>query len=318
MATRDAAAWLQEHGIGAAIERAVATLVLMNPRPAHPISALGKLLIDGAKIEPHQTNEVSDNVRELRACVDATRARVGKIRCTAASGSSSAPPDGSKLVHFIRHGEGHHNVAQREWRAKDWDGKTEPYTLDNDPELKYVDAELNDKGRGQARDLTSRTEPDLQPQLLVVSPMRRATTTGLLAFAPHIARGTLPVLAHELCHERAGRHTCDKRLPRDELVKLYPEVDYSLLQEEEDPYWGDGVTREPWSTLAERAADFAIWLLEERKESHVAVAAHSAFLLAMFNAVLDSEDEAMRSWFGTGEMRTVLLTHEPQSDTHEQ
>lgn len=33
-------------------------------------------------------------------------------------------------VHFIRHGEGHHNVVQREWRKKkDWDGYSEPYFL---------------------------------------------------------------------------------------------------------------------------------------------------------------------------------------------
>jgi hypothetical protein len=38
-------------------------------------------------------------------------------------------------VHFIRHGEGHHNAAQREWRARaGWDGVSEPYTLDTDAE----------------------------------------------------------------------------------------------------------------------------------------------------------------------------------------
>ena len=46
-----------------------------------------------------------------------------------------------------------------------------------------------------------------------------------------------------------------------------------------------------------------------RPEQHVAVAAHSAFLLALTNAVLDAAgDEAVRGWFATGEMRTVLLT----------
>ena len=121
-------------------------------------------------------------------------------------------------------GEGFHNVAQREWRANpEWDGKSEPYTLDNDAEYRYIDAELNDKGRGQAIDLQQQTAL-LQPQLLVVSPMRRATQTGLLAFAPHIERKELPVLAHELCHERAGKHTCDNRLGKTRLAELYPTV----------------------------------------------------------------------------------------------
>ena len=38
------------------------------------------------------------------------------------------------------------------------------------------------------------------------------------------------------------------------------------------------------------------------------VAAHSAFLLATFNAILTSETEEARGWFGTGEMRTMMLS----------
>jgi len=198
-------------------------------------------------------------------------------------------------------------VAQREWRSKaSWDGKTEPYTLDTDPEMHYADALLNDKGKGQAIDLQKLTEPDLAPELLVVSPMRRATQTGLLAFEPHIKRGKLPVLANELCHERAGKHTCDKRLSKTELAAMYPQVDYGLITDEEDPFWGDGLTREEWSALGQRAGKFVSWLLA-RPETHVAVAAHSAFLLATFNAVFICDDEETRSWFGTGEMRSVLI-----------
>ena len=40
----------------------------------------------------------------------------------------------------------------------------------------------------------------------------------------------------------------------------------------------------------------------------IAVAAHSAILLAIFNAVLTTDTDEARKWFGTGEMRTVLLT----------
>ena len=41
---------------------------------------------------------------------------------------------------------------------------------------------------------------------------------------------------------------------------------------------------------------------------HVAIAAHSAILLAVFNAALEVDEESTRSWFGTGEMRSVILT----------
>jgi hypothetical protein len=67
------------------------------------------------------------------------------------------------------------------------------------------------------------------------------------------------------------------------------------------------VTREEWSALGVRAGQFTRWLLQ-RPESHIAVAAHSAFLLTIFNAVFDCDSEETQRWFGTAEVRTVLLT----------
>ena len=110
-----------------------------------------------------------------------------------------------------------------------------------------------------------------------------------------------------MCHEMGGRHTCDKRLARTALVQQYPSVSYALIDDEDDPLWGDGYTRETWEHLARRGARFAAWL-RNRPETHVAVAAHSAFLLALFNAVLTTDNDEARAWFGTGEMRTVLLS----------
>ena len=60
--------------------------------------------------------------------------------------------------------------------------------MDNDPEGQYTDALLTRAGEAQARALQPRTQP-LSPQLLVVSPLRRATQTGLLAFQPHLDEG---------------------------------------------------------------------------------------------------------------------------------
>ncbi|CAE7610321.1 PGM [Symbiodinium natans] len=253
----------------------------------------------------HDAGEMGD----LRAAGETLRASLGFRARLVAAADGATPPEGAKKVHFIRHGEGFHNVAQREWRAKpDWDGKSEPYTLDQDPDGKFEDPLLTPKGEGQAKDLQPRVA-SLAPELLVVSPMRRATQTALIAFERQVAGGELPVLAHELCHERAGRHTCDRRLPKTKLAALYPAVDYKLIDSEEDPYWGDGWTREDLPTLAARAAGFIDWLLA-RPERHVAVAAHSALLLAVFNAACECECADTRSHFETGEMRTVLLSVE--------
>lgn len=58
---------------------------------------------------------------------------------------------------------------------------------------------------------------------------------------------------YELCHERAGRHTCDRRLAKAELSAKFPAVDYAAIKSEENLYWGDGTAREPWKDLGVRA-----------------------------------------------------------------
>jgi len=233
------------------------------------------------------------------------------IRATPCADDAPIPP-GAKKVHLIRHGQGFHNVAQAEWRRAGKPG--EPYTLDTDPSMRYQDAVLTPVGEQQARDLQPRTAR-LFPEVMVVSPMRRATQTGLLAFAAHVAGGekaSLPVVACESAHEIAGKHTCDKRLPKAQLAKLFPEVDYALVGSEEDPFWGDGLVREPLEKTTEWAAALARFLLVERSETHLVVAAHSTILASLMNSVLtvdEASEEGRRStsWFGTGEMRTFIL-----------
>jgi len=86
-------------------------------------------------------------LRDIKASI--ASCMPSSISCEAAT-DDAEPPAGSKLVYFIRHGEGTHNLAQREHRSHPgWDGKSEPYTLDTDPDFGYIDAELNDTGKRQ-------------------------------------------------------------------------------------------------------------------------------------------------------------------------
>ena len=226
-------------------------------------------------------------------------------------------PEGSKKIHFIRHGQGHHNIAQAEWRAAGKAG--EPYVLSTDPDMKFGDAELTEVGRQQAVDLRVRSAL-LDPEVMVTSPMRRAMLTGLLAFEDHVAGARegdpMPVVAYEAAHEIAGKHTCDKRLAKAQLAELFPMVDFSLVEAEEDPFWGDGTMREDHAHLAARAAEL-VDIIRARPERHIVVAAHSTILLTLLNAVLvitGDTAEADTSWFSTGEMRTYLLRWEAQCE----
>ena len=262
-------------------------------------------------VEQHQVSEVSEHAAALAAIAPSVQAALPFTLSCELVDDNFAPGPNEKRVHFVRHGEGTHNVVQREWRAKPgWDGTTEPYTIDNDPEYKFGDAQLTAVGTEQAQALRARTAALADVEVLVVSPMRRATDTGLLAFAAHVAAGK-PILASELLHERGGRHTCDKRLGLAAIRAAHPNIDYSLVTAEEDPLWGDGVTRESWADVASRAAEFCKWLAA-RPEKRVAVAAHSAILLGLFNTVFAKSDPECKKWFGTGEMRTVKLTFTPK------
>jgi hypothetical protein len=60
------------------------------------------------------------------------------------------------------------------------------YTLDTDPEFKLIDPTLTPKGEDEAAALRPRAK-SLRPELMVVSPMRRATQTGLIAFEDAVA-----------------------------------------------------------------------------------------------------------------------------------
>ena len=271
-----------------------------------------------AAIETHEKKDVSDLMASLNAVGEALRPKLSHIVTAELSADDAAIEEGAKKVHFIRHGQGHHNVAQSEWRAAGKEG--EPFWVSTDPEFDFLDAELTPLGEQQAADLRPRTA-QLDPEVMIVSPMRRATQTGLLAFEDHVA-GTRPndkppmkVLAHEAAHEIAGKHTCDKRLTKTELAARWGAViDYSLVEHEEDPFWGDGSVREPHTDLAARAAALVAFI-HGRAERHFVVAAHSTILATLMNSVLvvaGDDSGSARSWFGTGEMRTFLLRWKAQ------
>lgn len=107
-------------------------------------------------VEAHQQSEVDDNLRAVRDLADQMASEMGvTVTATIVADDAEVLPGCKKVsslrprargrgrhsspahhpplrqVHFIRHGEGHHNVVQREWRARaDWDGARQPPRCD--------------------------------------------------------------------------------------------------------------------------------------------------------------------------------------------
>ena len=128
-----------------------------------------------------------------------------------------------------------------------------------------------------AKTQISRPRPPRDPGRGPVMPTGCAHRVIVSAFGDSRAAGRTGRAASRPpgSHERGGRHTCDKRRGLAAIRAAHPNIDYSLVTAEEDPLWGDGVTREPWPDLGKRAAAFIEWLMAHEEE-HIAVAAHSA------------------------------------------
>ena len=256
--------------------------------------------------------------------------RVPKLDITLSKNEQIKNKSVTKRIHFIRHGEGHHNLAQRQWRKKpDYVKGTEPYKLETDPEFAYVDALLTEKGEQQAVSLQNYIKQNCSScTMLVLSPMRRATQTGLLAFTKEIKevrninKFPLKIVVKEEAHERSYPHTCDKRLDIKELKTFFNEtraktygdmvtqagleIDYTEVLSESDPFWGDGSEKESFLSVAKRGCQLMKWMYEV-DDMEITLAAHSALMMAIFEAVINNKSQT-NSWFATGEIKSCDVT----------
>ncbi|KAK9915171.1 hypothetical protein WJX75_005575 [Coccomyxa subellipsoidea] len=233
-----------------------------------------------------------------------------------------------KVVHFVRHGEGFHNVAGKKdySQYKRWD---------------LEDAHLTAHGWEQAhalrKHLAKLPEP-LNVEAVIVSPLSRALQTAVGAFggdawqpndpdeALMVAQeavpekgvqheavssaGCPPFIAWEYCREHLGLHPCDRRGKISMLQKTYPAVDFSLIETEEDELWKPD-SRETHAEIRERGAAFVKWLLA-RPERRLAVVSHSSFLFYLMqnfgHQVSTTVQGELRRWYENCEMRTVIIS----------
>ncbi|GAX79677.1 hypothetical protein CEUSTIGMA_g7118.t1 [Chlamydomonas eustigma] len=208
---------------------------------------------------------------------------------------TAIPYQQSRLIHFIRHGQGDHNVAgelnYQCYKSEQW-----------------FDAHLTQEGWKQATYLNAHLRQiNLKPDLVIVSPLMRALETAVAAFGsmkqdlsvrdvplmsvgidgPHyvvdqriLSRNPQHILAVELCREQLGVHPCDRRRRISEYRTLFPAVDWSLIGDEED-ILSTSDKRETKDEITARARQFLSMLLK-RSERSIAVVTHSSFLKHLF------------------------------------
>jgi len=228
------------------------------------------------------------------------------------SGFSLFLQERCKRIYFIRHAEGFHNVGERE---STMEPKVNILLKENGGE-KFWDSALTPLGEQQCARLKEQIRGDsvwsyeqpLDLDLVVVSPLTRTLQTAVLSLGEPGTPGAPPFLANELCRERVADYMCDGRRNKSELMKEFPGVDFSLVENEEDVQFVN--QKEDESLCEKRALKFLQWLCG-RPEIHIAVVCHSIFLKCLFRqfgSSLSQEDQAaIHSFPANAEMRSIML-----------
>lgn len=200
---------------------------------------------------------------------------------------------GQKLVHFIRHAEGHHNVAG--------EGDWEEYKNE-----KYEDALLSEKGMMQCKDVSSRltTESEsriLKSEIVITSVMRRCLQTASYSFP--MLMNKVSWEATELCREMTGQHPCDRRVTKTESISMFNHINFDDIVEEKDPlYWKWGGEREPDNDMKQRCLEFLDFVFE-KDEREIIVCTHSAILSFLVPLIVEGPFSGYRN----AEIRSYII-----------
>ena len=243
---------------------------------------------------------------------------------TAGAGTTTT----TKVIHFQRHGQGFHNLICDIWREKGF-----PIDFDSkDPNVnpvirsEFLDPPLTETGRQQCKDRRSECAK-MSPELVIVSPLLRCIQTAKLSFQdhchPHTSTSTstsskipIPWVSHEGCREELGLLVGNKRRPISEIQLDHPDIDFSPIEHDEDVLWDNyGSRRETLLEKSERIYDFLAEYVMNRPEKEIAIVCHSAYLFTLLNAVMDIEEDDLRYWFLTSEVRSMTVRFEA-NDKH--
>ena len=92
----------------------------------------------------------------------------------------------------------------------------------------------------------------------------------------------------EDCRERIGVNITDKRMNIQFVRDEFPFIDFGAIATDEDMLW-KADTRETYEEISLRALVFAEYIAS-RPEKIIMVVAHSVFLSALLNVVLDCNE----------------------------
>jgi broad specificity phosphatase PhoE len=226
-----------------------------------------------------------------------------------------------KILILMRHGEAKHNTFEREYAQS----KGVPREKANDDENYPVDPMLTGKGCGQMLNVSRRTATffnkttGLQPNLVVVSPLRRAIQSAIISFPTYTPQASLldtpSWICHPSCMELANGNKSEFVSSVKDLKETFPGIDFNLFED----YLIDGNVDElngkakvplfeSKLDLMERTDEFLSWI-KEREERVIVVSSHATWLQSLCAFSLQYESESSKGLepflFKKGELRSV-------------
>ncbi|XP_004136247.1 phosphoglycerate mutase-like protein 1 isoform X2 [Cucumis sativus] len=241
----------------------------------------------------------------------------------ATAGRSLYSSHRTKTVHLVRHAQGLYNAAG--------DKEANKYQS-----FDCFDAQLTSLGWKQVGNLRRHVRScglSKRIELVVTSPLFRTMQTAVGAFGGEVYSDDMhvpplmvqnagdsncpaisslncpPFLAVELCREHLGVNPCDKRRSISECRSLFPAIDFSMIEQDEDILWTSDIG-ETNGEVADRGLMFLKWLWT-RKEKEIAVVSHCGFLFHVLSVFGDDchrsiEDEICKQ-FANCELRSFVL-----------
>ncbi|KAK3145194.1 hypothetical protein QOZ80_4AG0325220 [Eleusine coracana subsp. coracana] len=250
----------------------------------------------------------------------------------ASAGTALYPLHCCKTIYLVRHAQGIHNVeGEKDFNA---------YMSQS-----LFDARLTPLGWKQVdglREYVKKCGLAKKIELVISSPLLRTMQTAVGVFggenytdgvsapplmvenAGHSGRPAVsslncpPFLAVETCREHLGVHPCDQRRSISEYRTLFPAIDFSLIENDEDVLWEPDV-REANETVATRGMKFIDWLWT-REENEIAIVSHSGFLfhtLSMYSKECHPAiQQEVSKHFANCELRSMVLVDRSMLGSH--
>ncbi|XP_048554193.1 phosphoglycerate mutase-like protein 1 [Triticum urartu] len=292
--------------------------------PISPPAVAASASSSSSRSHSFAVGRVSHRRRRRRASFSGCRCSSSSSpEMEAGSGTALYPAHRCKTIYLVRHAQGVHNVeGEKDFAAY------KSHAL--------LDAQLTPLGWSQVdtlREHVTKSGLAKKIELVIVSPLLRTMQTAVGVFgggnytdgasaSPLMVEGAgnsgrqpisslncPPFLAVEACREHLGVHPCDKRSSVTKYRTLFPAIDFSLIENDEDVLWEPDV-RETNESVALRGMKFFDWLWT-REEKEIAIVSHSGFLYHTLNMYgkecHPTIAEELGKHFANCELRSMVL-----------